>query len=98
MPHRVFDDVEVRCPMLGGEVSFAYCRGLQDGLPCQRALLCFEREFPVAEFFRRVLREETFLRCFSAPRADRYGSLLAEVSNAKDRLDPDPDPDPADDE
>lgn len=84
MPYRAFDQIEVRCPRLGGEVSFGYCRLVADGLPCERALICFERKFPVAEYFRRVLKEATFRRCFEeTPAENRYQKLLRTVSQAK---------------
>ena len=84
MPYRVFDEIEVRCPRLGGEVTFGYCRTVSDGLPCNRALICFERKFPVADYFRRVLRETTFRQCFEEPPPeDRYQSLLRTVSKTK---------------
>jgi len=84
MPHRAFDQIEVRCPRLGGEVSFGYCRLVSDGLPCDRALICFERKFPVAEYFRRALKEATFRRCFEeAPAEGRYQRLLRKVSQTK---------------
>ena len=84
MPYRAFDQIEVRCPRLGGEVSFGYCRLVADGLPCERALICFERKFPVAEYFRRVLKEATFRQCFEeGPTEDRYQRLLRKVSQTK---------------
>jgi hypothetical protein len=85
MPHRAFDHLSVRCPRLGGEVTFGYCRELTDGLPCPRALVCFEHSFPVMEYFRRVLREETFHRIFVSPDggADRISRLLDEVDRAR---------------
>ncbi len=76
MPHRAFDALTVRCPQLGGEVSFAYCRTLQDGLPCRRALVCFERRFPVTEYFTLVLKAKTYQRIFSAPAQNRLDTLL----------------------
>ncbi len=82
MPHRAFDAVTVRCPDLGGAVSFAYCRELREGLPCGKALVCFERQFPVVEYFRLVLREETFRRCFVTPKPNRYEQLLGAVAAA----------------
>ena len=86
MPHRAFDHLQVRCPKLGGTVDFGYCRTVQQGLPCERALGCFEFSFPVEEYFRRVLREETFQRCFDSPAPDRYGSVLSHVTAAQQRL------------
>ena len=88
MPHRAFDHLATRCPRLGGEVTFGYCRKVEDGLPCRKALVCFERSFPVVEYFRRVLEEETFERIFlrDGPEADRLARLLEEVERARKRL------------
>ena len=69
----------------GGEATFGYCRVLEDGLPCRRALVCFERSFPVETFFRAILIEETFRRCFESAPADRVGRLLSEVEAARKR-------------
>ncbi|MBI5486843.1 MAG: hypothetical protein HY905_05895 [Deltaproteobacteria bacterium] len=87
MPIRAFDSVTVRCPQLGHDISFGYCRTLEDGLPCSRALACFQGRFPVDTFFRAILTEETFLRCFERPRPDRVGRLLSEVDAARRRAD-----------
>ena len=88
MSYNVFDHVGARCPKLGGEVTFAYCRVLADGLPCSRALVCFERKFPVAEFFARILTEESYQRCFAGDDLGRYERFLAAVSAARDRVEP----------
>ncbi len=87
MPYRVFDEVEVRCPRLGGEVTFGYCRQLSEGgLPCNRALICFELKFPVAEYFKRVLKEETFRRIFLDPEESRYDKILRTFAEATERV------------
>jgi len=81
----VFDHAVVRCPQLGGQVSFGYCRVLEDGLPCRRALVCHERGFPVETFFRAILTDQTFRRCFERRPTDRLGRLLTEVDAARRR-------------
>jgi hypothetical protein len=81
----VFDHVTVRCPALGGEVSFGYCRRLDDGLPCHRALTCFELKFPVDRFFRQVLEAATFRRVFLEQRQGRYERLLQTFAGARKR-------------
>ena len=88
MPHRAFDHLSVRCPKLGGTVTFSYCRTLDDGLPCNRALVCFERVFPVGQYFVRVLREQTFRRIFieGTAKPDRVTQLLDEVALARERV------------
>jgi len=83
VPHRVFDHVPIRCPKLGSEVTFGYCRAVASGLPCERALGCFERLLPAEQYFRRVLREQTYQQRFCAPPPDRYGALLDVVDKAK---------------
>jgi hypothetical protein len=83
VPHRVFDHVAIRCPKLGSEVTFGYCRTVASELPCERALGCFEGQLPVEPYFRRVLHEQTYERCFRSPPPDRYGALLDTVDKAK---------------
>lgn len=79
MPHRTFDAVATRCPQLGSEVTFGYCRAVADGLPCRRALVCFAQRFPVQEFFRRALRPQTFARVFRSPPEDPATRLLRAI-------------------
>ena len=86
MSYDVFDHVELRCPKLGGEVTFGYCRTVDDGMPCPRALLCFELKFPVEEYFQIVLKEETFTRIFTNPPRTRLERFLDTVDAAAKRL------------
>jgi len=86
MPYRAFDQIEVRCPKLGGEVTFGYCRQVNDGLPCSRALVCFEWKFPVLEYFKRVLKEKTLERCFFGQVEGRMEMILRTVDEAKKRV------------
>jgi len=83
-----FDAIEVRCPRLGGAVTFGYCRSEHDGLPCDRALLCFELAFPVEAYFRQVLRDETYAARFETPGPGRYESLLDTLAQAGGTTDP----------
>jgi hypothetical protein len=83
MSHDAFDRIDVRCPQLGGEVTFAYCRELQNGLPCPRALICFELRFPVEAYFRRVLEKQTFERLFNSKQPSRLERLFRAVDAAR---------------
>ena len=85
MPYRAFDHIKVRCPRLGGEVPFGYCRCLKDGLPCQRALVCFERKFPAVKYFRLILKEETFSQIFHAESPSRIETFFETIRKAKER-------------
>ncbi|MBU0514292.1 MAG: hypothetical protein KJ621_05915 [Proteobacteria bacterium] len=90
MPYRAFDRIELRCPKLGGAVGFGYCRQVRDGLPCARTLLCFQRLFPVAAYFRRVLEPETFDRVFCTPDPTRLDAFLLAVRQARRSVGPAP--------
>ena len=84
-PYAAFDKIETRCPQLGGEVEFGYCRSMNSGLPCSRALVCFQLLFPVELFFRKALREETFAKLFEKPGEGRLERFLRTVSEAQER-------------
>jgi len=87
MSHDAFDRIDVRCPQLGGGVTFGYCRILDDGLPCPKALTCYELRFPVEAYFRRVLEKQTFERIFGSPQPSRLDRLFraADAARKSDR-------------
>lgn len=89
MSYDAFDALEARCPRLGGTVTFGYCRGEHGGLPCSRALVCFELSFPVEAYFRHILLEETYQARFLTAGPDRYESFLETLDRAGGRQDPD---------
>jgi hypothetical protein len=97
MSYEVFDHIEVRCPKMGHQINFGYCRAMSDGLPCARAINCFYYSFPAEAYFRRVLKEETFARIFLSEQPNRYESFLKTVSEAKERLEGKEDKDGEDD-
>jgi len=72
----VFDELETRCPRLGGEVNFRYCLEAAGGLPCSKALICWEHMFPVAEYMSRILTEEEWNRVFAQPGESRLDTIL----------------------
>lgn len=86
MSHDAFDKIEVRCPQLGGEVTFGYCRRLNQGMPCGRALLCYQLKFPVDQYFNLVLEEETFRKIFLDNSESRMDKILRTFSEARERV------------
>jgi hypothetical protein len=81
------DELEIRCPKLGGEVTFAYCKQENRGLPCARALVCWQYTFPVAAHLRETLTKEQWAHCFHTPPKDRLSSLLEVIEEAKKKKD-----------
>jgi hypothetical protein len=51
-------DLNLRCPHLGHEVPFGYCRRESDGKPCRLILNCWRDNFDVQSFLKAHLTEE----------------------------------------
>nr|HID58295.1 hypothetical protein [Desulfobacterales bacterium] len=81
----LYDQLETRCPKLGSQVRFYYCRREDDDLPCQRIFSCWEWRFPVREFIKTKLSKEDWKRHFNKPPKDRLTTLLELVEEAKRR-------------
>ena len=51
------DALELRCPQLGGEVPFRYCRTMNDELPCARLEQCWHGRVAVEAFLQEHYSE-----------------------------------------
>ena len=71
-----------RCPRLGHEVSFAYCREPAQRLPCRKILDCWFETFDVDRFVRAVLTDEEVAQVLAPPK-DRMLSILEIIERAK---------------
>ena len=79
----VFDQLDLRCPRLGGTVTFDYCRKVSQGLPCSRSLLCWAPQFPVMEYMIRVLDQDEWQQVFEQPPQARLSSVLEAADKAR---------------
>ena len=50
-----YDELMTRCPRLGSEITFAYCRIEQGHLPCSRLIACWSPSIPVAAWLDEML-------------------------------------------
>ena len=50
-----YDPLLIRCPRLGGEVTFAYCRAEGGDLPCPRIVPCWRVCMPIADYLVQTL-------------------------------------------
>ncbi len=83
------DDLERRCPRLGGMVRFAYCRKATDGGVCSKILDCWWERFDVAALMREVLSEEDFARLAAGHRPpNKVASLIDLIRQARERSGP----------
>ncbi|MEW6263670.1 MAG: hypothetical protein AB1641_11400 [Thermodesulfobacteriota bacterium] len=79
-----FDLLSTYCLRLGGPVTFGYCRGMADGRPCGRSLICWERMFPVDQYMSRILTEDEWREVFEATSPGRLETILREARKAEE--------------
>jgi hypothetical protein len=84
-------DVLPRCPRLGHELTFGYCRQESRGKPCRLILDCWWERFDARAFLQANLPQEEMAqveRVCSAPPPSKVLSLVEIIQQAKDRLAP----------
>ena len=79
------DDYTIRCPRLGHQITFSYCRTERGELPCFKTLDCWYQHFDVEGFFRQTMTEEDWERAFSKSGKTKMMSLLDLIEEAKRR-------------
>ncbi len=82
-----YNDLEIRCPRLGGEVTFGYCMQERGDLPCPRVINCWQGYFPVESFLKEKLTPQEWDRCFNRPPENKIATILdiAEALNKQKR-------------
>jgi hypothetical protein len=77
------DDYEIRCPRLGHQISFSYCRSENKGLPCFKTLDCWYNHFLVEDYFRKELAPEEWDKAFKRSTKTKTVSLVELIEQAK---------------
>ena len=70
------DGFQIRCPRLGHQIFFSYCRQENMGIPCRRILDCWYTYFPVVEFLEQELSPEEWQSAFGRPVKPKMTSLV----------------------
>ena len=77
------DDLEIRCPRLGGPVPFTYCEEAgSEGQPCYKVMDCWWQHFDVTAYLRSRLTAaefEAFLRQRPRPKLKSILDLIAQA-------------------
>ncbi len=81
----MYDHLELRCPRLGGEVTFAYCLREGGDLPCPRTITCWQPYFPVETYLRTRLTQHQWERCFNQRPKEKVVTLIELIEAAKKR-------------
>lgn len=79
------DDVTVRCPRLGHQIHFAYCRSENMGLPCFKTLDCWHLLFDVTGHMKLTLSRADFKASFEARATPKVQTLMDLIQQAQSR-------------
>jgi hypothetical protein len=77
------DDYFIRCPRLGHQIYFSYCRSENMGQPCFKTLDCWFEHFSVDEYLRHELEPEEWEKVFERQVKPKVQSLMELVDQAK---------------
>ena len=81
------DELIRRCPRLGSEVDFKYCRTCgKEQQPCFKVLDCWWEDFDVVAYFKQQLSPEAFDRLAQAPPPNKVACLVDIIRQAQERL------------
>jgi hypothetical protein len=76
------DERSRRCPMLGHDVPFRYCRAPGSDIPCRRIFDCWWEAFDVEAFVRAHYSDEQVEQIL-APRQDKISSIVDLIQRAQ---------------
>jgi len=76
------DDKTIRCPRVGGEVNFRFCRFENNMLPCRWIVGCWQKRMGINKFLEEHYSKEELDRIFTPPKP-KIESLLNLVEKAK---------------
>jgi hypothetical protein len=79
------DNFKIRCPKLGHEIFFSYCRFESGDLPCRKVLDCWYPYFEVERYFREVLTGDQWKALFESPPKPKMLTLLELIEQVKKR-------------
>lgn len=77
------EQLQTRCPRLGGEVSFAYCLKEGGELPCPRSIICWRPYFPVEAYLKARLSPRQWEDWTLSKPKGKMVSLIELIEEAK---------------
>ncbi len=78
-----YDSLLIRCPKLGGEVTFSYCRMEGGDIPCMRIIACWQCCLPIVAYLGEILTPDQAGRFHMQRPKDKIISLLEIIEAAK---------------
>jgi predicted adenine nucleotide alpha hydrolase (AANH) superfamily ATPase len=77
------DALIIRCPQLGGEVPFRYCRTVNEDLPCRRMMVCWEFRIEISKFLDEHYSLDQIQSTLTPSNKTRLDTILELIEKAK---------------
>ena len=77
-----YDENTIRCPRVGGEVNFMFCRTENKLLPCRWIIGCWQERIDINNFLEKHYSKEELNQIFTPPKP-KIESLLDLIEKAK---------------
>ena len=77
-----YDDKTIRCPRVGGEVTFRFCRYENNMLPCRFIGGCWQGQIAIEAFLEEHYTQDELNRIFTPPQP-KVESLMGLMEKAK---------------
>jgi hypothetical protein len=77
------DDIMIRCPRVGGDVNFMFCRSENNMLPCRFIVGCWQMQIDINKFLEDHYSNEELDRIFAPPKP-KIQSLVGLIEKAKE--------------
>ena len=74
---------KIRCPRLGHQIAFSYCRKENHGLPCFKTLDCWHAHFQVEQHLEAELTPEEWQKTFRRRPKPKMLSLVELIEQAR---------------
>jgi hypothetical protein len=78
-----YDALIIRCPQLGGEIPFKYCRTVNEDLPCRRIVVCWEFRIEISKFLGEHYSIDEIQRALAPPSKTRIETLIELIEKAQ---------------
>jgi len=84
------DDLEIRCPRLGGPVPFTYCEKTgSSGHPCFKVMDCWWQHFDVVDYLKKKLPAEDLAALIDRQPRPKLTGILELIEQARQNSTPD---------
>jgi hypothetical protein len=77
-----YDEKTIRCPRVGGDVTFKYCRFENNMLPCKWIVGCWRMYIDINKFLEDYYSNEELDQIFALPKPKIQG-LVSMIEKAK---------------